>query len=104
MSATGRIPVYSVYNSYRHSPLALGMIISTARLYKGGLLGKLYDFIPTTLTSVDVAAEVVGKHGAGVFLCSDYLWTSRQNVEIGRFVKETYPGSVTIHGGPSVPK
>lgn len=102
--AGSKIPVYCVYNNYGHSPLALGMIICNAKQHAGGLLTDIYDFVPTTLTSEDVAKEVVSEHGPGVFLCSDYLWTSRQNLAIGRLVKQRHPESVLIHGGPSVPK
>jgi radical SAM superfamily enzyme YgiQ (UPF0313 family) len=99
-----KTPVYSVYNSCGHSPLALGMILSYAKSYKGGDLTNTYEFISMPLGSVEHAREAIGTYGSGILLCSDYLWTSQQNLELARLVKEWYPDTITVHGGPSVPK
>jgi hypothetical protein len=104
MIVSKKIPVYSVYNNYGHPPMALGMIIAYAKSYKDGLLNSSCEFIPQLLTSVETAKKTVAMHGPGIFLCSDYLWTAGDNLEITKEVKEWHSSSITIHGGPSVPK
>jgi len=99
-----KTPVYCVYDDSRHSPLALGMIVAHAKSYKGGALMDSYEFIPTPLVSEEVARTITSEYGAGVLLCSNYVWNSSNNLRISRSVKKWHPRSLTIHGGPSVPK
>lgn len=104
MNAHRKIPVYSVYKGDKHPPLALGMIVAFAKSYKGGALNDIYDFIPGLISSDESLREKVWRHGAGIFLCSNYLWTSDHNLKVSKIVKRLFPGSLTIHGGPNVPK
>jgi radical SAM superfamily enzyme YgiQ (UPF0313 family) len=104
MNSRRRVPVYSVYKDDGHSPLALGMIVAFAKSYKGGALDDVYDFIPSPITSAELLREKVWKHGAGIFLCSHYLWSSDHNLSVSKIVKAFFPASLTIHGGPHVPK
>jgi len=104
MSVPGKIPVYTVYNAVRHPALALGMIVAFAKSYRGGLLNDAYEFIPGAITSQRIFHEKVRKHGAGIFLCSHYKWSSVHNLQITKIAKAFFPGSITIHGGPHVPK
>lgn len=99
-----RIPVYCVYSNQGHAPLAPGMIVSYAMAHAGGSLNASYEFVPTLLTSLDVARAVVAGDRPCVLLCSNYWWTVQQNLEIAAEVKRWHPGTVTIHGGPSTPK
>ncbi len=101
---TPKIPVYSVYDNFRHSPLALGSILSYARDYKSGALTNVYNYIPLLLTSTTGAMPIVESFGSGIILCSNYLWTGQNNLKLAKALKERYPRSVTIVGGPSVPK
>ncbi|PYV43084.1 MAG: hypothetical protein DMG06_11960 [Acidobacteria bacterium] len=105
MKAQGSIPVYGVHSlAYRHSPLALGLIVAYSRSYKNGSFNDTCEFVPALLTSERVARDVVSRYGAGIFLFSNYLWNSNQNLELAKLVKRWHPESITIHGGPSVPK
>jgi radical SAM superfamily enzyme YgiQ (UPF0313 family) len=99
-----RVPVYCVYRTTGHPPLALGMIVAFAKIYKNGLLNEYYEFIPGYISTLKMMMEGAAKHGPGIFLCSDYLWSSEQNGEISKFAKAFYPSSITVHGGPSAPK
>ncbi|MDQ3803053.1 MAG: radical SAM protein [Acidobacteriota bacterium] len=98
------IPVYSIYRKSGHSPLALGMVAAAARHYQGGMLDEAFKFIEAPISSLDSALDLIREHGPGVLLCSDYVWTDRENLELTRRVKELYPEAITVHGGPSVPK
>ena len=104
MQPRRRVPVYSVYRNTEHPPLALAMIVAFAKSYKNGLLNEHYEFIPGFISSLKMMMEGVAEHGPGIFLCSDYLWSSEQNWEISKFAKAFYPSSITVHGGPSAPK
>lgn len=99
-----RIPVYSVYDNAGHSPLALGSIVSYAKSYKNGVLNSAYEFVPSLLKEGETVMPIVEQSGPGVFLCSNYLWTSEQNLECIKAIKRRYPASITVVGGPSVPK
>lgn len=99
-----RIPVYCVYNDTTHPALALGMIVAAARNYKNGMLNQFYEFVPGIISSLDIMRQTVWAGGTGVLLCSDYQWSSEHNLMVSKLVKAFFPGSVTIHGGPSAPK
>ena len=88
MQPRRRVPVYSVYRNTEHPPLALGMIVAFAKSYKNGLLNEHYEFIPGFISSLKMMMEGVAEHGPGIFLCSDYLWSSEQNWEISKFAKQ----------------
>ena len=102
-----KVPVYCVYkNHLQYSPLALGMIVSFARHYKGELLEQYYDFSvsqPAYSDGEDLVAAVE-KNGPGIVLFSDYLWTLSYHLESSRRVKQYSAGCITVHGGPSFPK
>jgi radical SAM superfamily enzyme YgiQ (UPF0313 family) len=105
MSAQSKTPVYLVYNDDEaHPPLALGLITGYVKAYKAAMLNGFYEFVPKLLTSPHVAREAIKKHGPGVFLSSDYMWSSSANLEVTKLVKKLTPDSIIIHGGPSVPK
>jgi radical SAM superfamily enzyme YgiQ (UPF0313 family) len=106
MSAQSKTPVYLVYydKNEDYMPLALGLITEYIKVHKAGMLNGFYEFVPKLLTSPDVAREAIKEHGPGVFLSSDYLWSSSGNLGVTKLVKELTPDSIIIHGGPSVPK
>lgn len=104
MKLEAKIPIYTAYRNFDHAPLALGMIVAFAKQYKGGKLNEAFDFIPGLITSAEALRERLWTRGAGVILCSDYLWSSEQNLLITKIAKAFFPASVTVHGGPSVPK
>ncbi|MGE0384279.1 MAG: radical SAM protein [Gammaproteobacteria bacterium] len=104
MQTANRIPVYGVFNNHDYSPLALGMVVSAARAWKDGALDRAFEFVPDLVTGVDAARRLIDAHGPGVFLGSNYLWSSEPNLQVAKFVKDAAPGSVVIVGGPSVPK
>lgn len=102
-----KVPVYCVYkNHLQYSPLALGMIISYAKSYRGGLLGEYYDF-STSRHAYSDAADLIAAmdlHGPGIVLFSDYMWTVSCHLDTSRRAKEFSPNCITVHGGPSFPK
>jgi radical SAM superfamily enzyme YgiQ (UPF0313 family) len=104
MSPDRRIPVYSASSPRGHPPLALGMITAFAKSYKGGLLNAHYEFMPQFVSSVGEMHEQLRKHGPGVLLFSNYIWNAEENLLISKLAKAFYGASITVHGGPSVPK
>ena len=80
------------------------MIVAYSKGYKNGSLNNMCEFVPDLLTSERVVRDVVSRYGPGIFLFSNYLWNSNQNLGLAKLVKRWYPESITIHGGPSVPK
>lgn len=99
-----RVPIYCVDQISNHPPLALGMITAFAKAYKGGVLNAWYDFVPGYLTEGAAAQQAIREHGAGILLCSNYIWNLQHNLLISKLVKSLFPASITIHGGPSAPK
>lgn len=100
---TQRIPVYAVWHPGVGMPLALGMITASARAHRGGVLLDRYD-----IHRPEAAEEVLRSLGSGsgpaVLLCSDYLWTIEENLQMARQAKRLRPELLVVHGGPSCPK
>jgi len=104
MKMPTKIPVYCVYRNFDHAPLALGMIVAFAKRYKDGKLSDFYEFVPGFISSTEQLRQRLWQHGAGIVLCSDYVWSSEQNLLLTKIAKAFFPTSITVHGGPSVPK
>jgi radical SAM superfamily enzyme YgiQ (UPF0313 family) len=100
-AATGvtRVRVTPVHFQWRIPPLALGMIMAHAKVHGDGLIEDHYDLRPDWLSDTARIAEE-----PGIYLLSHYLWSSEQNLAFSEAVKAKSPGSVTVHGGPNVPK
>jgi radical SAM superfamily enzyme YgiQ (UPF0313 family) len=105
--ASGGAPVYGVYTdaegSLNHSPLALGMLFAAAEAYKQGALLERYKFVGLFGEGEDFL-KALSQHGPGVILFSDYLWSVDAHLRLSELTKQSSPHSITIHGGPSVPK
>ena len=80
------------------------MILAFAKQYKGGKLNEAFEFVPGFIESTNALRERLWKYGAGVLLCSDYLWSIEQNLLTSKVAKAFFTDSLTVHGGPSVPK
>jgi radical SAM superfamily enzyme YgiQ (UPF0313 family) len=83
-------------------PLALGMIVGTAKSYQDGRLNDHYFFHEDWLIRPSKIRALVNR--PGVFLFSNYNWSHLHNLKVSKKVKELSPWSVTIHGGPNTPK
>ncbi|TVQ34263.1 MAG: radical SAM protein [Wenzhouxiangella sp.] len=104
IEADGRIPIYFTPHMENHFPLALGMIFSAIRAFRGGAL--LERYLPVPITYLEPAAFLEGpyrKFGRGIWLFSNYMWSDQLNLEVSRRVKQDDPGNICIHGGPSTP-
>jgi radical SAM superfamily enzyme YgiQ (UPF0313 family) len=96
-------PVHAIATAWRNPPLSLGLILSYVEAYGDGRLGDSYDVRPDWLVTLDRVGELVADDPA-IFFFSNYVWSSEQNLAISAKVKELSPGSLTVHGGPDVPK
>jgi radical SAM superfamily enzyme YgiQ (UPF0313 family) len=85
-------------------PLALGIILESARVHENGILNQTYDFSPGVFYSLSELEDAVAQKGPGVCLFSNYVWTIAENLVASNRVKGIYRECVTIHGGPSTPK
>ncbi len=83
-------------------PLALGLMMASARAHDGGRLTRHYDFVTDWADTVVPALDA--DQPPGLYLFSNYLWTHAWNVRRSAEVKARNPHSVTIHGGPNTPK
>jgi radical SAM superfamily enzyme YgiQ (UPF0313 family) len=98
----GRVPVIGVHSNWTSAPAGLGVVIAHARGYRDGELLQSFDFRPRLLWDPDrlqVAAST-----PSVFLFSNYVWSSDENLELTEIVKRANPDSITVHGGPDTPK
>ena len=97
-----RTRVVPVHFQWQIPPLALGMIVAYATQHERGRLCEHYDFRPTWLsdgTGMPPTAE-----RPSIYLFSHYVWSSARNLAMSERIKAADPGSLTIHGGPDVPK
>lgn len=97
------IPVYAVWQEKIGPLLSLGMLTATARAYDDGRLASRFE-IRRPETADEVIRDLEGRDGPAVLLCSDYVWSLDDNLELARRAKAICPQLVVIHGGPSSPK
>jgi radical SAM superfamily enzyme YgiQ (UPF0313 family) len=98
----GRPKVVGVHTSWSGAPASLGMLLAHAKAYDGGALQQAYDFRPRLLYDDARLTEVAAE--PGIFLFSNYIWSSDRNLEMSALVKRVNPFSITVHGGPDTPK
>jgi len=96
-----RIKIHLVLTNWWTPPLALGMIMSHARVWSKGKLDKSYDLFPRWVAPYQNVATF--ESGPSVFLFSDYIWSHDINLELSRRIKAANPNAVIIHGGPDCP-
>ncbi len=99
----GRVPVWGIHSSWSSLPASLGMVIAAAKGHEGGALEQHYAFRPRLCwdkSRVRTAAQGT----PGIFLFSNYVWSSGPNLADSALIKELDPRHVTIHGGPDTPK
>jgi hypothetical protein len=95
-------PVHCIPTSWRNPPLSLGLLFAYVRVHNAGALLSHYDLRPDWLIDLERVDKYLDD--PGVFLFSNYIWSTASNLPISARVKEKSPHSVTIHGGPDVPK
>ena len=100
----GRIPVYFMPHMENHYPLALGMLYSAVKTWKGGSLLDRFQLVPITyMPPEEFLKGPYRKFGPGVWLFSNYMWSVDLNMQVSAFVKRDDARNFTIHGGPSTP-
>jgi radical SAM superfamily enzyme YgiQ (UPF0313 family) len=97
-------PVFAVncYNDLR-PPLALGMIVANLR-QRHPEVAALLDLTPGYIGTAAGLIARMTRHGPGVVLFSDYVWNIDDHLELSAEIKQRWPESIIIHGGPSVPR
>jgi radical SAM superfamily enzyme YgiQ (UPF0313 family) len=99
----GRIPVYAVWQVDVGPALSLGMLTASARQHDGGSLREHYE-IRRPEDPGSFFADLARRTGPAILLCSNYVWSKAQNLELARKAKQLNPDLVIVHGGPSTPK
>ena len=99
----GRVQVYAPWFTDVGPVLALGMLTAAARHFEGGRLNQTYR-VHVPSRSDEVLEHMAQHRGPAVLLCSDYIWTIEQNLELARAARALCPQLVVVHGGPSSPK
>ena len=98
-----RIKVVGVHPSWSGLPASLAMIITAAKDFQGGRLEESFDFRPRLFWD-RARLETVADGPSGIFLFSNYIWSTDQNLELSALVKARNPSHITVHGGPDTPK
>jgi tRNA A37 methylthiotransferase MiaB len=98
------IPVFLITDDPDHIPLAMGMVVAYCKQYGEGRLDRKYRFLPTVDLSVSEVLKIGQAFGPGVWLFSNYVWTTARCLEVCRRIKAVDERNVTIHGGPNAPK
>lgn len=99
-----RIPVYFVPHTENHYPLALGLLYSAISSANEGVLLEKFLLVPITyLEPNELLDGPYKRFGPGVWLFSNYMWSSEINLKISDAVKRHSSLNLTIHGGPSTP-
>ena len=95
------VPVVPVNTVHGTTPASLGLVVAYAMEYEGGKLKDRYDFVPMFMTDLARLSERAKK--PGVYLFSNYLWNTADNLALSEAVKIANPANITIHGGPNTP-
>jgi hypothetical protein len=99
----GRVQIVGFHTSFSGLPASLGMIIAAAKGFDGGSLEEAYDFRPRLLWD-DARLTATASKGPGIFLFSNYVWSTATNLEHSAMVKQLDRRHITVHGGPDTPK
>ena len=100
----GRIPIYFVPHMSNHYPLGLGMLYVYIENYRSGALLDKYFLVPIIyMEPEEILTGPYRRHGPGIWLFSNYLWSIDKNLDISGRVKSDNEKNLTIHGGPSTP-
>ncbi len=99
----GRVPVYAIWHPEIGPLLSLGMLTAAARHHDGGALNQTYE-IRRPERADSFLADLEGRAGPAVLLCSDYVWSLDANLRAAEQGLARNPELVVIHGGPSSPK
>jgi radical SAM superfamily enzyme YgiQ (UPF0313 family) len=98
-----RVPVIGVHQSWSGLPASLAVIIAAAKAHDEGALEQSFDFRPRLFWDRR-RLESVSAGSPGIFLFSNYIWSTDFNLAQSAFLKERNPHHVTVHGGPNTPK
>jgi hypothetical protein len=79
------------------------LIIAAAKYHNGGELERTFDFRPRLFWDRP-RLEAILARSPGIFLFSNYIWSSAINLEHSALVKERNPHNISVHGGPDTPK
>ncbi len=92
-----------IHTSWSSLPASLGMVIAAAKAFEDGVLEQTYAFRPRLCW--DLPRLEAAAHGSpGIFLFSNYVWSTEPNLAHSALVKQINPQHVTVHGGPNTPK
>jgi hypothetical protein len=97
-----RVPVIGFHTSYSGLPASLGALMAAAHGYGDGRLEAAYDLRPRLLW--DRARLEAVAATPGIYLFSNYIWSTPTNLTHSALVKQLNPHHLTIHGGPDTPK
>jgi hypothetical protein len=102
-AAGDRIPVYSIWHPTVGPLLSLAMLTAAARSHDGGALNERFE-IRRPERAEACLADLAGRRGPAILLCSDYVFTIDDNLRTARAALELVPDLLVVHGGPSAPK
>lgn len=99
-----KLPLYFVqfFNDYR-PPLALGLVRASIRGDED-FDPERYELAPGYVGDPVELLQKMRRYQDGIFFFSDYIWNIDAHLAASHRIKERLPGSVVVHGGPSVPR
>lgn len=98
-----RIEVHTPWHDTVGPSLAMGMLTAAARAHDGGALGATYR-IHRPEHADRVLERIAASDRPAIVLCSDYVWSLEDNLDLVRRAKRANPRVIAVHGGPSSPK
>lgn len=98
-----RVPVIGFHPSWSGIPSSLGLLMAVGKNHDQGSLRSSYSFRPRLVWDRG-RFEHATQGRPGIYLFSNYIWSSARNLHHSALVKEGNPHSVTIHGGGDTPK
>jgi radical SAM superfamily enzyme YgiQ (UPF0313 family) len=96
--------VYCVHERPTSAPLALATVVSYCLEHDDSALSQSYDFDPKLHSGANALLREIGRKGPGIVLFSNYIWNHPDMMAVSAQIKQASPESITIHGGPNIPK
>jgi radical SAM superfamily enzyme YgiQ (UPF0313 family) len=103
-SGRRRPVVVPVNTDWRIPPMSLGLLVAYAKSFRDGELRQHYGFDPRMFVQPEPFLADLPTNLPGVYLFSNYIWCTEENLRLSAGVRATNAAAITIHGGPNTPK
>lgn len=97
----GLVQINNSFSGQNYLPYAVGILQAYAQKY--AQKPERYEFMLPVYSRVPVREAVENLQDASIVAFSTYVWNIKISLEIARRIKQDYPETLIVFGGPQVP-